>query len=61
MFKEKKSEENHLPLYDNSIKLQDENYMKTFNFYCKCGFLPLFDLKPNGYEYNMTYMYTNII
>jgi GNAT superfamily N-acetyltransferase len=39
---------------------KDENYMKTFKFYCKCGFLPLFDLKPNGYEYNMTYMYINI-
>jgi hypothetical protein len=32
MFKEKKSEENHLPLYDNSIKLQDENYMKNNYF-----------------------------
>lgn len=34
----------------------DENYLKTWNFYKKAGFLPLFNLKPQGYEWNMVYM-----
>lgn len=34
----------------------DENYLKTYNFYKKMGFLPLFNLKPEGYLWNMVYM-----
>lgn len=34
----------------------DENYLKTYKFYCANGFKPLFDLKPVGYEWNMVYM-----
>ncbi len=39
-----------------SPKNADENYLKTYNFYLKNGFMPLFDLKPQGYEWNMVYM-----
>ena len=31
----------------------DENYLKTYRFYERMGFAPLFNLKPNGYEWNM--------
>ena len=34
----------------------DENYLKTYRFYERMGFAPLFNLKPNGYEWNMVYM-----
>jgi GNAT superfamily N-acetyltransferase len=34
----------------------DENYLKTYNFYQANGFLPLINLKPQGYEWNMVYM-----
>ncbi|HXH55385.1 MAG TPA: GNAT family N-acetyltransferase [Gammaproteobacteria bacterium] len=34
----------------------DENYLKTYHFYQSVGFLPLFNLKPQGYEWNMVYM-----
>jgi GNAT superfamily N-acetyltransferase len=34
----------------------DENYLKTYHFYQHCGFKPLFNLKPAGYEWNMVYM-----
>ncbi len=34
----------------------DENYLKTYHFYESCGFKPLFNLKPDGYEWNMVYM-----
>lgn len=34
----------------------DENYLKTYRFYQACGFLPMFNLKPQGYEWNMVYM-----
>lgn len=34
----------------------DENYLKTYNFYKSLGFAPLFNLKPEGYEWNMVYM-----
>jgi GNAT superfamily N-acetyltransferase len=34
----------------------DENYLKTYRFYEQCGFKPLFNLKPGGYEWNMVYM-----
>ena len=34
----------------------DKNYLKTYHFYQSIGFLPLFDLKPQGYEWNMVYM-----
>jgi len=38
----------------------DENYLKTWHFYKSQGFLPLFDLKPEGYEWNMVYMAKNL-
>lgn len=34
----------------------DENYLKTYRFYERMGFAPLFNLKPNGYEWSMVYM-----
>lgn len=34
----------------------DENYLKTYQFYQSVGFLPLLNLKPQGYEWNMVYM-----
>lgn len=34
----------------------DENYLKTWSFYRKACFSPLFNLKPQGYEWNMVYM-----
>jgi GNAT superfamily N-acetyltransferase len=34
----------------------DENYLKTYHFYKSLGFSPLFNLKPQGYEWNMVYM-----
>lgn len=34
----------------------DENYSKTFNFYKSLGFEPLFDMKPDAYEWPMVYM-----
>ncbi len=34
----------------------DENYLKTYHFYKSLGFDPLFNLKPEGYEWNMVYM-----
>lgn len=34
----------------------DENYLKTYQFYKILGFAPLFNLKPEGYEWNMVYM-----
>lgn len=39
----------------------DINYNKTYNFYLKNGFSPLFDLKPYGPEQNMVYMYKPLI
>jgi len=38
----------------------DENYIKTWRFYEKCGFQPLFDLKPEGYQHRMVYMYKSV-
>ena len=34
----------------------DANYLKTYLFYENTGFMPLFNLKPKGYEWNMVYM-----
>lgn len=34
----------------------DKNYLKTYQFYKSLGFAPLFNLKPQGYEWNMVYM-----
>lgn len=39
-----------------SPKEADENYLKTYHFYKSLGFAPLFNLKPEGYEWNMVYM-----
>lgn len=38
----------------------DENYLKTYQFYRTQGFSPLFNLKPEGYEFLMVYMAKNI-
>ncbi|NDB82650.1 MAG: GNAT family N-acetyltransferase [Alphaproteobacteria bacterium] len=38
----------------------DENYLKTYHFYKSLGFAPLFNLKPQGYEWNMVYMLKNL-
>lgn len=38
----------------------DENYIKTYKFYEVCGFKPLFNLKPQNYEWNMVYMIKNL-
>lgn len=38
----------------------DENYLKTYHFYQAMGFKPLFNLKPEGYEWNMVYMIKNL-
>ena len=34
----------------------DENYLKTYRFYEKCGFKPLFELRPYDPENLMVYM-----
>lgn len=39
----------------------DANYLKTYKFYQKNQFLPLFNLKPQGYEWNMVYMARNLL
>lgn len=39
----------------------DENYLKTYKFYESCGFCPLFNLKPEGYEWNMVYMIRDLV
>jgi GNAT superfamily N-acetyltransferase len=38
----------------------DANYLKTYQFYKSLGFTPLFNLKPEGYEWNMVYMIKNL-
>lgn len=38
----------------------DENYLKTYQFYEKQGFSPLFNLKPADYVWNMVYMAKNL-
>lgn len=43
-----------------SPKNADENYLKTYNFYLNQDFKPLFDLKPNNYEWKMVYMAKNL-
>ena len=34
----------------------DNNYLKTYHFYENIGFIPLFNLKPEGYTWNMVCM-----
>lgn len=34
----------------------DDNYLKTYEFYKSLGFAPAFNLKPEGYKWNMFYM-----
>jgi len=43
-----------------SPKHQDPHYLKTYQFYEKMGFKPLFELKPYGPELLMCYMQMNI-
>ena len=38
----------------------DENYLKTYHFYKSLGFSPLFNLKTQGYKWNMVYMLKNL-
>lgn len=37
-------------------KNSDENYLGTNNFYISNSFLPLFNLKPDGYKWELVYM-----
>jgi GNAT superfamily N-acetyltransferase len=39
-----------------SPQAEDENYLKTYHFYKSLGFFPLFNLKPQGYDWHMVYM-----
>lgn len=39
-----------------SLTESDENYRNTYHFYEAQGFSPLFDLKPQGYAWNMVYL-----
>jgi GNAT superfamily N-acetyltransferase len=39
-----------------SPKNEDENYLKTYQFYEKCGFNPLFELNTYGPEFLMVYL-----
>jgi ribosomal protein S18 acetylase RimI-like enzyme len=43
-----------------SPSVADDNYLNTYKFYESCGFKPLFNLKPQGYEWNMVYMVKNL-
>jgi GNAT superfamily N-acetyltransferase len=38
----------------------DANYLKTYQFYQAMGFAPLFNLKPEGYQWDMVYMLKNL-
>lgn len=39
---------------------RDENYLKTYHFYKKCGFTPLFDLQAGSYQFMMVHMVKNL-
>lgn len=39
-----------------SPSVQNEPYLKTYSFYEKNGFRPMFDLKPEGHLHPMVYM-----
>jgi kynurenine formamidase/GNAT superfamily N-acetyltransferase len=39
-----------------SPKHNDPNYLLTYQFYEKCGFKPLFELRPYGPDHSMVYM-----
>ena len=39
----------------------DTNYNRTYNFYLKNGFSPLFDLKPYGPDQAMVYMHKTLV
>ncbi|MCC5015518.1 MULTISPECIES: GNAT family N-acetyltransferase [unclassified Legionella] len=41
-------------------KEADKNYLKTYQFYRAQGFSPLFNLKPENYDFLMVYMAKNI-
>lgn len=43
-----------------SPKAADDNYVKTYNFYIKQNFKPLFNLKPYSPEHEMVYMYKQL-
>lgn len=40
-----------------SPKENDVNYLKTYDFYCKNGFQPLFELNTHGPDFKMVYLY----
>ena len=39
-----------------SLLKADSSYIKTYQFYKSLGFNPLFNLKPEGYKWDMVYM-----
>ena len=43
-----------------SPKSQDVNYLRTYNFYERAGFKPLFELNTHGPEFLMVYMHKSI-
>lgn len=43
-----------------SLQESDENYLKTYQFYQANGFVPLFNVKPQEYEWTMVYMIKNL-
>jgi ribosomal protein S18 acetylase RimI-like enzyme len=51
---------NSLTVETLSLQEADENYLKTYRFYKKCGFKPLFNIKPEGYEFTMVYMHKRL-
>lgn len=40
-----------------ALSESDKNYLKTYNFYLSNGFSPLINVKPQGYQWNMVYMF----
>jgi GNAT superfamily N-acetyltransferase len=56
----KQSGANTITVETLSPSALDENYKKTYDFYKSVGFAPLFNLKPNGYEWDMVYMKKNL-
>jgi len=56
----KKHEANTMTVETLSPSEKEENYMKTYQFYQSTGFIPLFNLKPQEYEWDMVYMVKNL-
>ncbi|KTD24110.1 GNAT family N-acetyltransferase [Legionella maceachernii] len=56
----KKHEAKTMTVETLSPSEKEENYMKTYQFYQSTGFIPLFNLKPQEYEWDMVYMVKNL-